>query len=256
MFELLAFSCPLRLTYNGRPIALRLMERVILIALLCAREYAVPAPALVDRLWRGDPVYAASETLRTHIHHIRKAIAEAAGRDAGKALLETVRVQGGGAYRLAVDVELVDVRRWERELAAARKRLMRHPGTAAEAGLADVVSAWSSSPFEDGFAWDFARKEQQRLASLYRDAVLELADFRMDSGRYREVVMDLRALADDYPGEFEVWERLIVGLWRAGRDMAAAKSCADCTDTFNALGLDTSDVRRLHESILGGKLLR
>lgn len=256
MFELFAFSCPLGLTYNGRPVALRLMERVILIALMCAKEYAVPAPALADRLWHGEPVYGASGTLRTHIHHIRRAVAAVAGPAAGTAFLETSRVPGGGAYRLAVSAASVDVRRWERELAAARKRLLRLPGLRAEAELADVIAAWGSRPFEDGSAWDFARVEQLRLASLHRDAVMELADFRMGSGRYREMVADLQALAYDYPGEFEVWERLVTGLWRAGRDMAAARACMDCTDAFHALGLDTSAVRRLHELILSGVLPR
>lgn len=256
MFQFRAFPCPSALTYHDRLVTLGLRERIVLLALVCAKDFTVPAPVLVERVWHGEPMYAPADTLRTHIYHIRKAIAGVAGQGTGRGLVKTVHVRGGAAYSLAMDADHVDVRKWELDLAVARERLMWEPGRETEAGLAAVVGAWSSAPFEDAGEWEFARTERQRLADLHRDAVVELADFRMGMRRYREVIPDLKTLADRYPGDFGVWERLIVALWRGGQDLAAAQACRDCTDTMNRLGLDTSEVYRLHEAILNGQLSR
>lgn len=256
MFEFRVFPCPSALTYDGRLVTLGLKERIILLALVCAKDFTVHAPVLVERVWHGEPMYAPADTLRTHIYHIRRAIAGVAGQGTGRGLVKTVHVRGGAAYSLAMSAVNVDVRRWELDLEVAREKLMWEPGRETEAGLATVLSVWSGAPFGDAGEWEFARNERQRLADLRRDGLVELIDFRVGMRRHREVVADLTSLTEDYPGDFGIWERLIVALWRGRQDQAAAQACRDCTMVLNGLGLDTSEVRQLHESVLRGEMPR
>jgi DNA-binding SARP family transcriptional activator len=254
-FEFNMFPCPAELLWDKQPIPLRLQERAIVAKMACEKDFTVKSQEMVNALWHRDPPDGAAATYRSHVSHIRRAALVVAG-DAAGSLLVTLRVQGGAACRLGIDPGSIDVWRWENDLQVARERMQWEPSRVAENELTGVLARWQRDPFQDVIAWAFGRAALRQLRELRRDARLQLADFRIGAGRFREVTVDLALLAGEFPGEQAIWERLITSYWRAGQDQAAAQACRDATTTFNELGLDVSGLNRLHREILSGTVPR
>ena len=166
---------------------------------------------LFDALWGDRPPGTAANALQVHISKLRRRLA--ASSDARNPL----QTQAPG-YVLRTSPGELDSDRFE-ELAATS---WPDEGPDAEsARLVEALALWRGSVLdglESGASWqsDITRLEELRISVLERriDADLTL-------GRHSELVAELEALVHVYPLREELGGRLMVALYRSGRQADA-----------------------------------
>jgi DNA-binding SARP family transcriptional activator len=253
VLELRVFAFPTELRWNGQPVKLRPMERVLILALWTASGYALPAAKLEGKLWGGAGDVVAV-TLRSHVAHIRKALC-AAGCEAAGRVLATVPVRGGG-YRLELDRACVDASRFEDLIVLARSRSRLGLAEEAMVPFEEALRMWDAGPLSDAAEWRFAKTEIGRLESLRRDARVDLAEIRVRQGDYSAAVSDLRDLTQERPQDGPGWELLVAALWGGGHDAEAINAGKQAIAEFRRRGLDPAGLERLHCSVLNGTFPR
>src|SRR3954471_21744965 len=94
-------------------------QRALLLLLLLHAGEVVPRDRIIEDLWGGAPPSSAAHAVEVYVSQLRSLLGRAA-----------IRAEAGG-YRLDVDVDEIDARRFER--LAAKGRQMLAKGNAAEA---------------------------------------------------------------------------------------------------------------------------
>jgi DNA-binding SARP family transcriptional activator len=253
MFELAVLSDPTVLRWRGQRVELRPMERVVILALLCANGRALTALKLARQLYPDDQREGAARTTASHAAHIRKALRAAVGDDQA---LVSERVRGGVAYRLDIVSDCIDARRFERQVAVGCHEFQQGRHEEAAAMLEAALGLWRGAPLSDAAGWPFAAAEIARLESLYRAATITLMEARIGAGRYQEAVGELVGLAAARPEDGKVWHLLITSLYLSERDAEAGAACQDGIRAFRGLGLDTGRLEALQREVLTGSLPR
>jgi DNA-binding SARP family transcriptional activator len=253
MFDLAVLSDPTVLRWHGQRVELRPMERVVILALLCAKGHSLTALKLARQLYPDDQREGAARTTASHAAHIRKALRAAVGHDRA---LVSERVRGGVAYRLDIVSDCVDAYRFEQQVAAGCGLLQQGMHEEAAATLGAALGVWRGAPLSDAAGWPFAAAEIARLESLYRAATITLMEARIEAGRYQEAVGELAGMAAARPEDGKVWHLLITSLYRSERDADAGAACQDGIRAFRGLGLDTSRLEALQQEVLTGSLPR
>jgi DNA-binding SARP family transcriptional activator len=253
MFDLAVLSDPTSLRWQGQRVELRPMERVLILALLCARGHSLTALKLARQLYPDDQRQGAARTTASHTAHIRKALRASVGHDQA---LVSERVRGGVAYRLDIVPDCIDAYRFERQVAAGCRAFQHGLHEEAAATLETALDLWRGAPLSDAAGWPFATAEIARLEGLHRAAAITLMEARVGVGRYREAVGELAGLAAAYPEDGKVWYLLITSLYRSERDAEAGVACQAGIRTFRGLGLDTSRLEALQREVLSGSLPR
>ena len=253
MFDLAVLSDPTVLRWHGQRVELRPMERVVILALLCANGRSLTAPKLAGQLYPDDQRDGAARTTASHAAHIRKALRATVGHDRA---LVSERVRGGVAYRLDIVSDCIDAHRFERQVAAGCHEFQQGRHEEAAATLEAALRLWRGAPLSDAAGWPFAAAEIARLESLHRAAAITLMEARIEAGRYQEAVGELAGMAAARPEDGKVWLLLITSLYRSERDADAGAACQDGIRAFRGLGLDTSRLEALQQEVLTGSLPR
>lgn len=207
---------------NGESLALGgTGPRALLAALLLEPGRAVTRDRLVAALWDAPPA-TASHAVEVYVSRLRRAVGGS-----------RIRCQGH-AYRVDVEADELDLTRF-RALVRIGREAGRAGGleTAADA-LAAGLALWRGQPLAclngEPLAAD-ARGylEEERVAAVeaHVDALLAL-------GRHHELVPELRRLVAEHPSRERLWERLMLGLYRCGRQV-------DALDVFAGLRTRLSD---------------
>jgi DNA-binding SARP family transcriptional activator len=199
MFLLLGpFEGPVDLP-GGKPKAL--LARLVLDA-----GRAVPADALVDALWE-DPPPSAPKVLQAHVSALRKAL--------GPASIET----RGGGYALRGATS--DLARFEEltEQAAGVKDASRRAAL-----LREALGLWRGEPLAEFKREPFARAAAARLHELHLHALVRRIDSELELGLHEEVAGELRALVDAEPLRDQLRVRLMLALYRSGRQVDALEA--------------------------------
>lgn len=182
--------------------------RALLAALLLEHGRAVTRDRLVAGLWETPPA-TASHAVEVYVSRLRRTLG--GGR---------ISCQGH-SYRVDVEPDELDLTRFR-----ALARIGRDAGgagdveTAADA-LAAALALWRGHPLAclngEPLAAD-ARGylEEERVAAVeaHLDALLAL-------GRHHELVPELRRLVSEHPSRERLWERLMLALYRCGRQVDA-----------------------------------
>jgi DNA-binding SARP family transcriptional activator len=253
MFDLAVLGDPTVLRWRGQRVKLRPMERVVILALVCAKGYSLTAMKLARQLYGDDWRDGAARTTRSHTAHIRKALRVVVGDD--RALVsETVR--GGVAYRLDIVSESIDAVRFERQAVAGYRQFQQGLHQEAAATLDEALSLWHGAPLSDAAGWPFASAEIARLENLHRAAIIACMEARMAADRHWEVVGELRGMTVAHPDDGKIWQLLITSLYRSGRDADATAACQDAIRAFHQRGLDASRLEALQRDVLAGSLPR
>jgi DNA-binding SARP family transcriptional activator len=254
MFGLSVLGGPMALECNGRPVRLRPMERVVLLALLCAKGHKQTAVKLAGQLYPGRPPYSAVRTLTSHVAHIRDGLRAVAGDDG---FVVSDRMIGGGVtYGLDVAAADVDALRFEQRAASGRRLFGQGQTEQAIATLGDALGLWQGSPLSDAADWPFARAEISRLENLHRAAVITWTEALGAAGRDNETINELTAMAAARPADSTVWELLATSLSRCDREAEAAAVCAEAITELWQRGLNPGRLTKLQEDILNGALPR
>jgi DNA-binding SARP family transcriptional activator/streptogramin lyase len=211
-------------------------QRKLLAVLLVHPGEAVSGDRLIAELWGERPPGTAVKALQGYVSQLRKRL--------GPETVETV----GSGYRLRVGADDVDARRFEAQLAEAR-RLER---AAAAVRLREALALWRGPALSDFAYDDFARNEAHRLEELRLACIERRIDLELALGHHDDLVPELESLVRDHPLRELFRRHLMLALYRSGRQ-------ADALDAYRAtqktlreeLGLEPSEeLKSLERSIL------
>ena len=230
----------LEVSLDGAPVRIgsRMQRRLLALLLLHAGD-PVPAERMVDLLWDGEPPPSAPQGLHTYVSRLRRALGDGAPIESD-----------AHGYRLRVEDDRLDVRRFERLVATARERSTDAPAQAA-ADLAEALALWRGPAYAEIADSPVARPEAVRLDELRLAATEDLFAARLavdDAG----LVADLEAFATANPLRERPHAQLMTALSRAGRQTEALEVFQRLRHRLaDEAGLDPSPaLQQLQEDIL------
>ena len=214
-------------------------SRALLASLLLQPGLAVSRDSLIRGLWEVPPA-SASHAVEVYVSRLRCAVGR--GR---------IRCQGH-AYRVEVEPDELDLARFRAFVVTARCTVAEGDLQRAAEALARACAVWRGEAVaclngEPLGADVRGFLEEERLAAVELDV-----DVRLDLGRHDELVPELRMLATAQPTRERLWARLMLALYRCGRQ-------ADALDVFGCvrtrlqdeLGIDPGpELRMLQRRIL------
>ena len=198
----------------------------------------VSSDRLIDELWPAEAGGAGAAALQASVSRLRKAL-----RAHGELL---VTVAPGYSLRLGSDQ--LDLYRFERLVEEAENA---EPGTAAEK-LSEALALWRGSALAD-FAYEpFAQAAISRLEELRLLVLEKRIGADLELGRNAELVPELESLVADYPLREGLREKLMLALYRAGRQADALGSYQSARRTLvDELGIEPgSGLQALEKAIL------
>src|SRR3954447_15096166 len=213
--------------------------RSLVAALLTSPGAVVSTDALIDMVWVGRPPRAALQGLRVYVHELRRVL--------GEHRIEHSR----GGYRLVLEEGELDSERFRRQREQARQKT--DPVVAA-AGYRAALALWRGPVFVGFEDAEPIRAVAQALDESRLDVLEERFAVELELGRHGEVLVELGALAREYPLRERFRAQLMLALVRADR---RAEALAGYDESRRHLaqqyGLDPSPgVAQLHRRILLG----
>jgi DNA-binding winged helix-turn-helix (wHTH) protein len=158
-------------------------QRALLALLLFHSGELVSSDRLVDALWGEDPPATAATSLRNLVAQLRKLLG------AG-----TIVTRPSG-YVLAIEPDALDLTRFERLLAQARKAQPREKAIL----LREALALWRGPPLADLAFERFAQREVHRLEELRMEALEERLEAELALGHGAELVAELETLVQQQP---------------------------------------------------------
>jgi DNA-binding SARP family transcriptional activator/Tfp pilus assembly protein PilF len=231
---------PLVVAAGNGPVTIPAKQRAVLAALLLQANRVVSAEEIIEVLWDADPPAGARNTVQGYIKRLRRLLPE-----------ERVMTRPPGY--------LIEVR--EGELDLDRFAALREAGRAeADAGNWDKAAAlleqglrlWRGEPLADVPSATLIRQEAPGLV----EQRIQALDWRLEAdlhcGRHDEVVPELRRLVSAHPLREQFWAKLMLALYRIGRQGDALKAFAEARSVLRTeLGVEPGEeLRRLHQQML------
>ncbi|MET9075382.1 BTAD domain-containing putative transcriptional regulator [Streptomyces sp. NPDC004232] len=217
------------------------IQERILAALLLEPGRVIPMTRLMEAAWDEDPP-------ATAVHQVRKAVADLRRRvPDGSSLFLTE----GRGYRAVVAEDQIDVGRFARLTAQARRELAAGASAGAAELLRTALALWRGPVLADQASRTITAAalalEERRLA-----AAEQLFQLRLDGGEAGELVGDLREVIADHPLRETLREQLMLALYRSGRAAEAVEEYGRVRDLLaEELGIDPGpQLVRLYEAIL------
>ncbi|WP_325519194.1 BTAD domain-containing putative transcriptional regulator [Lentzea sp.] len=232
-------------TVGGRLALPGVRHQRVLAALLLTPGAVVPMARLVESTWDDEPPATAVKQVRNCVSALRDRLGDAEQR---------LIVTDGPGYRLVVTDEQVDLLRFAKHVAEARRLAGNGALRDGVREMRTALKLWRG-PALDGLGADVLARHASRLDEQRLDAFESCVDWQLSLGQHREVVDELTAVVAENPLRERPHAQLMIALDRAGRQ-------ADALEVFGRLrvvlaeelGIDPgADVRDLHERILRGE---
>ncbi|MEX5720773.1 ATP-binding protein [Geodermatophilus maliterrae] len=235
---------PVELVVDGRARSLPgAGERELLALLALSTGRVLAVPALVDALWGEELPANPGNALQGRVSKLRRALAVAG--------LADVLVTRPPGYLLDVDPAQVDALRFAHLVSAARTAAATDPERAARLHRR-ALACWRGAALAEFAEARWAGSEAARLTELQLAAREELIDLELAAGRHTDVLPQLEALTAAHPLRERLHARLMLALYRAGRQADALAAYQRARAVLDAeLGLAPgADLRGLQEAIL------
>ena len=209
-----------------------------LLALLALHAGTVIAnERIVDELWGDDAPANPANALQAVVSRVRKLVG------AG-----TLAARGTG-YVLDVAPEAVDAIRFERLLVEARTQVDEGDPAGASATAEAALGLWRGPVLEGLGDLPFARAATARLTELRGAALDTWADAQLALGHHDTLIADLRDAVEQDPLREGTWSRLMLALYRAGRQADALRAYQDArTALADQLGVEPGPELRAMEA--------
>lgn len=222
-------------------------EQALLAHLVARVGHTVPLDDLVETVWGAHPPRTAQKALQNHVLRLRNALEP--DRNGSPRLLVTDPT----GYRLDVDDEQVDARRFERLTALGRRALRDGRWASASATLSEALALWRGRAYSGVESTPVGAAESRRLEELRRLATEDRVAADLELGRAAEVVSELEALVSDDPLRERGWQLLVLALYRSGRHADALAAYGRVREVLvEELGVEPGPaLRRLHAQVLG-----
>ena len=219
-------------------------QRELLALLLINLNQCIPPARIADALWRGEPPAGADITLRTHISHLRRRLADIGAQHA------LVTRQAG--YGLFVRPDQVDAGQFEYLLELGREALGLGEAERAARLLAEALSLWRGSVLDDLGPPEFANTEAARLEELRLVALDHRIDADLALGKHHTLIAELERLVVEHPFRERLHSQLMHALYRSGRQADALAVAASVRRQLaEELGVDPSPaLQELETAIL------
>ena len=176
-------------------------QRGMLAMLALRANETVTADRLMEGLWGEEPPPSAPKLVQRHVSELRRLMVG----DGDGAI-----VTRGRGYQLRIEIDHVDVQRFERLIKEGAPRQ----------GLA----LWRGSALADVSDEPFAAPEIRRLEELRLGAIEAAIDEELLAGRHRDVVGELTRLVADHPLSERLHGQLMLALYRCGRQAEALEA--------------------------------
>ncbi|MEV0731955.1 BTAD domain-containing putative transcriptional regulator [Polymorphospora sp. NPDC050346] len=244
---------PLEVARDGTVVRLGPRQLELLSVLIVELGRPVLASRLVDLLWGPTAGDSAATTLRSHVSHLRRALAGGSPTATAGTVVTTVSTGPGLAYRLDLPPDSLDTHHFERETAQARRLLdggdlIELPRAAELFGAA--LARWRGPAFADVADRPFALPEVARLDALRRTARRGHAEALIALGRHGTAVGDLTGAVVDNPYDEGMRCLLALALYIGQRVDEAAEVCRRGTILLRERGMDAPQLQRLQRAIL------
>lgn len=235
---------PLRVRRDDRWLAVGpAKQRTLLAVLLLKANQAVSTDRLMAELWDDRPPATAAKVVQVYVSKLRRLLGDGQARR-----LQTC----APGYRLAVGRGELDAGEFDRLAAEGRAALAAGEVTIAAARLASALRLWHGPVLADvpptpTGAVAAARLGEQRLMALEAQAEAELA-----CGGHAELLPALEALVMEHPLRERLRGKLMVALYRSGRQAEALAAYHELRATLvEELGVEPGpEMQRLERQIL------
>jgi DNA-binding SARP family transcriptional activator len=220
----------------------------VLASLLVSPNVAVPAEALIDRLWGDDPPPKARTTIRSYVWRIDRILAQAQGDVVlGDAVHVSRRAHG---YALETDPHAVDLYRF-RSL-KGRADALAESGELREAAelLREAEAIWRGRALT-GLPGDWIGRQRESLEEEHRAATFRRIELDLALGRHAALLPELAALVDEHPLNEDLTMYWMKALFRAGRQADALRAYREARTRLAHLGIEPGpELAELHQRIL------
>lgn len=216
----LAILGPLEVRRGGQLVDLGgSKQRTLLAALALEANRVVSDDQLVKIVWGDWPAGGVVDSLRVHVHRLRRAIESNGDPDPAESRL-LVRRQAG--YSLLLSADELDLARFRRLVNEARSTAVAG-GHARALALFDMALALWRGPVLDDFGdAPFVSGQRLRLDKLRVEAFEDRFDLCLRMGLHRDNVSAIEALAEEYPLRERLQGQLLLALYRCGRQAEAS----------------------------------
>ncbi len=235
---------PLEISDDRGRVAIRAAKQQLLLAvLLCGANEPVSVERLIHLLWTDCPPRTAPENLRLYVYHLRRALGDPQ---------RIVRVSSG--YALTVHGDELDAHRFEQLTRRGEAALSDGDPWRAAATLSDGLALWRGRAYAGLDGIDLLRDEAVRLEERRRAALEARIDADLALGRHRALVAELSSLVAQHPLVEGLRCRLMLALYRCGRQAEALQVYRDTRRLLaEELGLEPGpELRRLEQAIITG----
>ncbi len=185
-------------------------QRATLAILLLDANRVVSIDRLADQLYAGRAPVTAATQIHRQISELRKALGQEARLD----------TESPG-YVLRLSPEQLDLKRFERLTAEAGRALARNEAETAFELQRDALAVWRGPPLAGLEDEPFAQLAIARLDEMLLAALEQRIDAELALGRHRELVGELDELAAEHPLHEPFAARLMLALYRSGRQADA-----------------------------------
>lgn len=236
---------PLSVQANGSEAAVPApRSRVVLAMLLLHAGRTVTLDQLAEAAWSTAPPGSARNQIQTCVSQLRRRLTEP-----GQPGISIVTEPAG--YRLQIDPEQVDVYRFRRLVAEARRAVAAGLDQQAREHYRSAVGLWRG-PALAGIDNDLVRELADALDEERAQALEECLEVELALGGAGELVGELTELVHRYPYRERLHGALMRALYRAGRPADALAAYRQARTMFqDELGTDPGeDLQRLHQAIL------
>ena len=219
-------------------------QRALLALFLLNANQVVSRDRLVDGVWGETPPSTIAAALNVYLSKLRKLLAVGAP---GASL--ATRPHG---YELRVELDQLDLERFERLVHEGREALAARQVERAAAKLAGALALWRGPPLADLGDVPFAAPWIARLQELRLAALEERIEADLALGRQFDLVPELQALVAEHPLRERLRGQLMVALYRSGRQSEALQVYREARRLLaEELGIDPGpELQRLEREIL------
>jgi DNA-binding SARP family transcriptional activator len=238
---------PLEVLDGGQTLAVRGGKlRALLADLLIHANQVVSTERLIDDLWGESPPDTATSALQVYVSQLRKLLESERGTKG------SVLARKAPGYVLNMGPDELDRSRFERRAAEGNRDLEDSRFDAASRRLSEALSEWRGEALAE-FAYEaFARSEIERLNTLRLSVLEDRISADLARGRHHEVSGELETLVRQHPLREGLRARLMLALYRSGRQADALQVFQDGRRMLaDELGIDPGhELKRLESSIL------
>lgn len=187
--------------------------RQVLALLLSSANTVVSTDSIIDELWADDPPRSVSTTVQTYIYQLRRAL----DREFPDEQLGSALVTRAPGYKLSVPESHIDANSFE--YLAAGGRTLFCAGRAAEAldRLRAALELWEGDVLANVPRGRRLHNYAVQLDELKIETLQMKITAEMCLGRHRELISELRTLAENHPLNEWFYGQLMCALTRAGR---------------------------------------